>query len=259
MNNFHYSLLILLITMVHSPSAQQDDQQTKTSIVNSIGMEMVLVQPGTFQVGSTDSIRDDVPRHSITLTKPFYIGKCEVTQKEWRDVMGNNPSKYQGDDRPVTNVSWDDAQRFIQRLNEKEGKTIYRLPTEAEWQFAARGGTHSKGYIFSGSNNMTEVAVCSENSAGEIKPVGTKRPNELGIYDMSGNVFEWCSDWYGARDRSDVVDPKGPTSGKFRILRGGAFDDDANRCRVNMSKNYLSYIPSTSFSYIGFRCVRDTL
>jgi formylglycine-generating enzyme required for sulfatase activity len=224
------------------------------SISNSIGMELVLVQPGTFQMGSDDGEADEKPIHSVTISKPFYIGKYEVTQKQWRDVMGTNPSKYQGDNRPVESVSWNDAQDFIRKLNEKEGTTKYRLPTEAEWEFAARGSTQSNGYKFAGSSNVADVAVYTEDSGGETKPVGTKRPNELGIYDMSGNVWEWCSDWKGDYSGSAERDPKGPTSGMARVLRGGSFGDFVNYCRVAFR---YGNVPNYRSDYLGFRCVRE--
>jgi formylglycine-generating enzyme required for sulfatase activity len=225
------------------------------SISNSIGMQLVLVQPGTFQMGSDDGKVEEKPVHSVTISKPFYIGKYEVTQKQWRDVMGTNPSKYQGDNRPVESVSWNDAQDFIRKLNEKEGTTKYRLPTEAEWEFAARGSTQSNGYKFAGSSNVADVAVYRENSGGETKPVGIKRPNELGIYDMSGNVWEWCWDWYDAYSSTAQSDPKGPTSGSYRVLRGASFFSLDNSCRV-ASRSGVGNPDGRSGIY-GFRCVRD--
>ncbi|MDP2884253.1 MAG: formylglycine-generating enzyme family protein [Ignavibacteria bacterium] len=226
---------------------------TATAIVN-IGMELVFVQPRTFQMGSDDGTEGEKPIHPVTISKPFYIGKYEVTQKQWRDVMGTNQSEYQGDNRPVENVSWDDAQEFIRKLNEKQGTGKYRLPTEAEWEFAARGGTQGHGYKFSGSSNVADVAVSSENSGDETKPVGSKRPNELGIYDMSGNVWEWCQDWYGAYGGSDELDPKGPTSGTNRVLRGGSFLNYDNYCLVALRNLSAPYARRLN---VGFRCVRD--
>jgi formylglycine-generating enzyme required for sulfatase activity len=226
-----------------------------TSISNSIGMELVLVEPGTFQMGSDDGWEDEKPIHSVTISKPFYIGKYEVTQKQWRDVMGTNPSNFQGDNRPVENVSWDDVQDFIRKLNEKENRTKYRLPTEAEWKFAARGGAQSNGYEFAGSSNVADVAVYINDAGNETKPVGSKRPNELGIYDMSGNVSEWCSDWLNDYSGSAKQDPKGPASGSYRVLRGGAFDDfPVGRYRV-AARNIS--LPNRPKFKCGFHCVRD--
>lgn len=212
------------------------------SISNSIDMYLVLVQPGTFQMGSDDENSDEKPIHSVTISKPFYIGKYEVTQKQWRNVMGTNPSKYRGGNRPVESVTWNDAQEFIRMLNEKEGTTKYRLPTEAEWEFAARGGMQSKGYKFAGSSNEVDVAVFDEN---ETQPVGSKKPNELGIYDMSGNVCEWCYDWYGAYTSAPQTDPAGPSSGSSRVLRGGDWSSP--------------YVYRVAFRYQGYPDVRETI
>lgn len=252
-------LLFLLVTPFLL-LAQNHDVQSKTSKSDSTGMEFVLVQPGTFQMGSDDGDADEKPIHSVTISRPFYIGKYEVTQKQWRDVMGTNPSRFRGDTHPVENVSWIDALEFIQKLNEKEGTTKYRLPTEAEWEFAARGGTQSNGYKFAGSNNVADVAVYSENSGSQTKPVGSKRPNELGVYDMSGNVNEWCSDWYGAYSGSVERDPKGPSSGLGLVLRGGSFASGDDYCRVAFRYYYYpnNFNPLNRYSYlVGFRCVRE--
>ena len=242
--------LLFLVVMPLLLLAQNRDVQSQ---INSIGMELVLVQPGTFRMGSDDGDADEKPIRSVTISKPFYIGRYEVTQKQWRNVMGTNPSMFQGDNNPVEMVSWNDAEAFIQKLNEKEGTTKYRLPTEAEWEFAARGGTQSNGYKFAGSNNAVDVAVCGENSGREMKPVGSKRPNELGIYDMSGNAWEWCLDWKGDYGGSAERDPKGPSSGVLRVLRGGSFVFD-DLCRV-AARGVGS--PHFRGGYLGFRCVRD--
>jgi len=246
--------LLFLIVMPLLLLAQNRDVQSKTSRSNSIGMEFVLIQPGTFQMGSVDGDADEKPIHPVTISKPFTIGKYEVTQKQWRDIMGTNPSRYRGDNRPVESVSWDDVQDFIRKLNVKEGTTKYRLPTEAEWEFAARGGTQSHGFKFAGSSNVADVAVHSENAGGETKPVGSKRPNELDIYDMSGNVWEWCSDWKDDYGRSAERDPGGPTSGSYRVLRGGSFLDYDSNCRV---AGRSSGNPNARYRADGFRCVQD--
>jgi formylglycine-generating enzyme required for sulfatase activity len=159
------------------------------SFTNSIGMELVLVPSGTFQMGSNVDATNEKPVHEVTISKFFHIGRCEVTQSQWRAIMGNNPSKFVGDDRPVESISWNDVQNFIHKLNEKEGANKYRLPTEAEWEFAAGGGAQNWRLKFSGSDNVQDVAVFIGNSGSETHPVGSKRPNELGIFDMSGNVW----------------------------------------------------------------------
>lgn len=198
-----------------------------TETINKLNIEMVAVQGGTFTMGYTGeqgsvSYVMDKPAHQVTVSS-FYIGKYEVTQKQWELIMGSNPSYFKGDDLPVEQVSWDDTQDFIRRLNTVTGKQ-YRLPTEAEWEFAARGGNKSQGYSYSGSNNPNDVSWYSDNSGYTTHPIGTKRPNELGICDMSGNVEEWCQDWLGNYPSSPQRDPIGPEFGDARVFRGGPFD-----------------------------------
>ncbi len=201
-----------------------------------LNMNMVYVAGGTFMMGASASDSEaadyEKPAHSVTLSD-YYIGKYEVTQKQWVEIMGSNPSNWKGDDLPVECISWNDVQKFIRRLNAKTGKK-YRLPTEAEWEFAARGGNSSRGYKYSGSNSINAVAWYSDNS-NETHHVGTKSPNELGIYDMSGNVEEWCSDWYDENyyDNSPSSNPKGPSKGAYRVLRGGCWFILARYCRVS--------------------------
>ena len=224
----------------------------------SIGnIEMVYVKGGTFTMGATaeqgsDAYSDEKPTHSVTLSD-FYIGKYEVTQAQWRAVMGSNPSNFQGDNLPVENVSWNDVQEFIKKLNAQTGKK-FRLPTEAEWEYAARGGNQSKGYKYSGSNSISEVAWYDDNSRSKTHPVGQKAPNELGIYDMSGNVWEWCQDWYSssAYSSSSHNNPTGPSSGSNRVLRGGSWDNAASHSRVSDRGNNS---PDDRFNRGGFRLV----
>ena len=213
-------------------------------------VEMVYVEGGTFQMGSTNGDSDEKPVHSVTLSS-YKISKFEVTQKQWKEIMGNNPSNWSGDNLPVENVSWNDVQNFISKLNSKTGGN-YRLPTEAEWEFAARGGTSSNGYTYSGSNSIGDVAWYSSNSGGKTHPVGTKSPNELGIYDMSGNVWEWCSDWYGSYSSSSQTNPQGPSSGSDRVYGGGGWADDSSGCRV---ANRGGSHPSIGGNSMGFRLV----
>jgi formylglycine-generating enzyme required for sulfatase activity len=213
--------------------------------------EMVFVKGGTFMMGSIDGQDDERPVHQVTLSD-FSIGKFEVTQAQWRTVMGSNPSKFAGCDQcPVEQVSWDDVHQFITTLNSKTGKK-YRLPTEAEWEYAARGGSQSRGYTYSGSNDIGSVAWYDGNSGSKTHAVGQKQANELGIFDMSGNVLEWCSDWYGAYSSAAAVNPLGASSGQGRVFRGGCWNYDPQSCRV---ANRSYFYPGVRFSNLGFRLV----
>ena len=208
--------------------------------VNGVSFEMVYVEGGTFDMGATteqgsDAESDEKPVHSVTLDG-YYIGKCEVTQELWEAVMGSNPSHFKGAQNPVENVSWNDCQEFVSRLNSLTGRT-FRLPTEAEWEYAARGGNKSLHYKYSGSDNIDDVAWYGDNSGGYTHAVGTKSPNELGIYDMSGNVWEWCSDWWGGYSAGAQTNPQGPSSGSLRVLRGGSWSYYAGYCRVSCRLN----------------------
>ena len=219
--------------------------------VNGVSFEMVRVEGGTFRMGATSEQEDDAdsdekPVHSVTLSS-YYIGKTEVTQALWQAVMGSNPSAFQGADLPVECVSWNDCQEFIQKLNRLTGRN-FRLPTEAEWEFACRGGNKSNGYKYSGSNDIDNVAWYDGYSGAH--PVGTKAPNELGIYDMSGNVWEWCSDWYADYTSYSQTDPTGPQSGSFRVYRGGSWYFNARYCR---SSGRGGSDPSDRSNILGLR------
>ena len=204
-----------------------------TLTVNGIKYNMVWVDGGTFRMGATSElgseISDEKPVHSVTLSG-YYIGKTEVTQALWQAVMGSNPSYFEGDGLPVEQVSWDDCQEFIRKLNSLTGQN-FRLPTEAEWEFACRGGNNSRGYKYSGSNYIDNVAWYDGNSGDKTHPVATKSPNELGIYDMSGNVWEWCADWYGDYSSGRQTNPKGPYGGSDRVNRGGSWYFFVRYCR----------------------------
>ena len=191
--------------------------------VNGVRFKMIAVEGGVFTMGATSEQQnpedDEKPTHTVTLSD-YYIGETEVTQELWAAVMGNNPSRFTGNmQRPVEQVSWEDCQTFIQKLNQLTGAN-FRLPTEAEWEFAARGGRSSRGYQYSGSSNLDDVAWYGGNSSNTTHPVKTKSPNELGIYDMSGNVNEWCQDWKGSYSSSSQTNPTGPSTGSYRVSRG---------------------------------------
>ena len=235
----------------NAPTETDDD----TRIDSKYGIEMVYVQGGAFTMGGTpeqggDCWDDEKPAHPVTLSD-FHIGKYEVTQAQWRAVMGNNPSRFKGDNLPVENVSWNDAQEFIRKLNTQTGKN-YRLPTEAEWEYACRGGARSAHYKYSGSDTIGDVAWYDKNSGGKTHPVGTKSPNELGIYDMSGNVWEWCSDWWGNYNGKIQTNPQGPSSGSKCVVRGGNWSGNASYCRVAY-RGYDS--PDSRDKFLGFRVV----
>ena len=214
---------------------------------------MIVVKDGTFHMGATSrqtgATSADSPTHSVTLSD-YYIGETEVTQELWTAVMGSNPSHFTGNlQLPVENVSWYDCQTFISRLNELTGET-FRLPTEAQWEYAARGGNKAQGRLDSGSDAIDDVAWYYDNSGGMTHPVKTKAPNELGIYDMTGNVYEWCSDWYGSYSSAAQTDPTGPSTGSYRVGRGGSWDSYALYCRV-ADRNFIG--PAYSFNGLGLR------
>jgi len=234
-----------------------------------MNIQMVFVKGASFFMGSDDphflapEYDNERPIHRVSIGS-YYIAKYEVTNGMYRRVMGMFPPAYNGvdydnkycDDCPVVKISFDDAKEFIRRLNEKYPSKHYRLPTETEWEYAARGGKYSKNYLYAGSNKINEVSW-NGHEKGSTHPVGQKLANELGIYDMSGNVAEWCSDWYGEDYYSktvDEIDPKGPKTGTKRIVRGGSYYDDDISCRT-VYRNRLP--PETSQWDLGFRLAMD--
>ena len=227
----------------------------ETFTVKGVEFTMIAVEGGTFTMGATpeqgsDADSEEKPTHQVTLSN-YYIGETEVTQALWKAVMGENPSFYKGDNLPVEQVSWYDCQEFIKKLNVLTGRN-FRLPTEAEWEYAARGGNKSRGYKYSGSNIIEDVAWYKDNSGGETHRVRTKQANELGIYDMSGNVWEWCQDWYGGYSSATQTNPKGATTGSDRVNRGGSWFDDVRFCRSSV-RNYN--VPDCRDNTLGFRLV----
>jgi len=245
------------LTKIPEP-AKPSMPQNYTETAFGINMKMVYVAGGSFTMGATseqgsDAESDEKPAHQVTLSG-YYIGAFEVTQGQWEKVMGNNPSSFKkGDYYPVENISWEDAQSFCRELSHRTGKK-YVLPTEAQWEYAARGGSKKEGAKYSGGDAIDAVAWYRDNSGSSTHTVGTKRPNGLGIYDMSGSVFEWCSDWYSSDYYSNFpsMNPTGPSSGYSRVLRGGSWIGSAASCRVS---ERFSISPSSCNNIIGFRVV----
>ena len=233
-------------------------------IIPDLGIECAYVKAGTFRMGSAESgPNDEKPVHVVKISRGCWMGTCEITQAQWRALMGTEPSKYKGDELPVEMVSWDETVEFCRKLTQRERKAsrlpdgyVYRLPTEAEWEYAARGGTKSRSFKYSGSNNPEEVSWHYPGSSDETHPVGTKRPNELGLYDMAGNVWEWCLDWYAADyyRRSPQANPVNSDSGDktYRVCRGGSWGLYPTHCR---SANRGGGTPTGKFYSYGFRVV----
>ena len=232
------------------------DGENKVYTVNGVSFTMIAVKGGTFTMGATaeqtGADYDESPTHSVTLSD-YYIGETEVTQELWQAVMGSNPSYHTGNmQRPVEIVSWNDCQTFITKLNELTGES-FALPTEAQWEYAARGGKSTKGYLYSGSNSIADVAWYSGNSSNTPHPVKSKSPNELGLYDMSGNVYEWCADWHGSYSSTSQTNPVGPSTGTYRILRGGSCYENATTCRI---ANRYYGTPNFTHGDYGLRLAR---
>ena len=236
--------------------ALSDEDPFMAIDVNNYRFHMMLVKGGTFQMGaaSTDAtaIENERPAHQVTLSD-YYVGQTEVTRALWKTVMGSLPDGGEADNKPITNVNYDECQTFITQLNDLTGRH-FRLPTEAEWEFAARGGNQSKGYKYAGSNDVDSVAWWQETSGDTIHPVAQLMPNELGIYDMSGNVFEWCSDWYGDYASNAQINPQGAASGTQRVGRGGGYRAEDNRCRVTRR---IPTDPEQRMTTLGLRLVLD--
>jgi formylglycine-generating enzyme required for sulfatase activity len=228
------------------PNAPGPEGERWTS---SLGMDFVQIPSGTFTMGSDSSEAGshEKPPHSVTISRPFYMATTEVTQAQWKAVIGSNPSKFQGDDLPVEQVSWYDAKEFIRNLNEKEEGIHYRLPTEAEWEYACRAGTTGDRY-----GDLNSIAWYDPNSGSTTHPVGQKRANAWGLHDMLGNVYEWCEDWKDEYPSGNVTDPRGPSSGSGRVVRGGSWLIHANRARSYFRDFFM---PDCRRDDVGFRVV----
>jgi len=251
------NLLVAPFTETKAKEAQreaakslQKEVEAKEYLGQGVSLEMVLIPGGKFVMGSpeNETQHEYETQHEVTITKPFYIGKYEFTQEQWDAVVGENSSATEGAKLPVTDVSWEDCQEFIKKLNENT-KGGYRLPTEAEWEYACRAGTTT---AYSVGESLTESEANIEGES--IKAVGSYRPNAFGLYDMHGNVWEWCEDWYGDYPGGAVTDPKGDATGGYRVLRGGSFSYDGLEARSSRRKNGST--PSSRYSDLGFRLAR---
>jgi formylglycine-generating enzyme required for sulfatase activity len=237
------------------PSRTPISSNDSKTFKNSIGMEFIKIPNGSFMMGSENGESDEKPVHRVTISNGFWMGKTEVTQGQWKAVMGNNPSSFNncGDNCPVENVSWEDVQNYLRKLNARdEGK--YRLPTEAEWEYACRAGSTTRYSYGDGESYLGNYAWYSANSGGKSHEVATKQPNDWGLYDMHGNVWEWTQDWYGSYQSGSVNDPTGVASSSLRVLRGGSWYVVAGSLRC---ADRISDSPSFQYSVLGFRLVKN--
>ena len=253
-----YTITLVDAYMLSQQAMQQDNTHTESTsnilsiTVKGVTFNMIKVDGGTFAMGATSEMTNpddnEKPTHQVTLSS-YYIGETEVTEALWNAVMRKNPSRSKRDDLPVGSVSWEDCQIFIGKLNGLTGKS-FRLPTEAEWEYAARGGNRSNHTQYSGGSMIDDVAWYDGNSRRKIHSVKTKKPNELGLYDMSGNVYEWCQDWYGSYGSNAQTNPTGPDSGSDRVFRGGGWGDVGRYCRSSIR---FSDSPGSRAINLGFR------
>jgi len=246
------------------PANEPNAASKQSRIVPDLDIKCIYVEAGMFQMGSAESGPDDEkPVHEVKISRDFWMSACEITQTQWRFLMGKDPSKYKGDMLPVEMVSWHQVNEFCRKLTQREHKAsrlpdgyVYRLPTEAEWEYAARGGNKSKGFIYPGSDDPEEVAWHHPGSMDQTHPVGTKRPNELGIYDMAGNVWEWCLDFYSPDyyAKASKTDPFNNNNDDktYRVCRGGSWGLYPTHCR---STNRGGGTPTGRFYSYGFRVV----
>jgi len=239
---------------------QAQDSIVAVEIADGVTLEMVWVPGGTFTMGNNTAApgmkvnyEASKPEHRVTVDT-FYMGRFEVTQAQWVAVMGSNPAYFTGiDSLPVEQVSWDEAQQFCAMLSQLTGRR-FRLPTEAEWEYAARGGNSGHGYVFSGGKDMGSCCWYCVNSGGHTNPVGRLAPNELGLYDMSGNVAEWCNDWMAPYSPDDQTNPRGPRNGESRVLRGGHYNSTSPGCTV-YDRGW--YLPSGKYQFYGLRLLME--
>ena len=223
-----------------------------------VKLEMVLIPAGEFLMGSPDADKNaydwEKPQHRVRITKPFFLGKYPVTQEQWEAVMGGNPSHFKGPQNPVERVSWDDCQEFLEKSNSLPSKGgEFQLPTEAQWEYACRAGSKTRCCFGDNESGLGEYAWYDKNSGKKTHPVGEKKPNAWGLYDMHGNVWEWCADWFDGYDAKAADDPAGPRTGSNRVGRGGSWDAPAGRC---VSAYRYDRRPGNRYSYLGLRLSR---
>lgn len=216
-------------------------------------MAFVKIPAGEFKMGSEKGDANEKPVHMVRISQGFEMGQYPVTQSQWEAVMGSNPSEFKGPDRPVNRVSWEDVQEFIGRLNEREEEVTYRLPTEAEWEYACRAGSATEYFFGDDAGQLGDYAWYGDNAEGETHPVGQKKPNVWGQYDMHGNVWEWCQDWFGGYSKEPLTNPTGPASGSGRVIRGGGWIGAAANCR---SSCRIGGDPGARIDILGFRLLR---
>ncbi|MEI7637978.1 MAG: formylglycine-generating enzyme family protein [Syntrophus sp. (in: bacteria)] len=257
--NFVLMLVVISLTIVcFVPYSISQEKGSNTFTSPTLGAKFVLIPAGTFTMGSPSGelgrFNDESPQRRVTISQSFYVQTTEVTQGEWQRVMGNNASHFNscGDDCPVENVNWNDVHDFIRRLNRQEGTDKYRLPTEAEWEYTARAGTTKRFYSGDNDDDLSRAGWCG-NSRSRTHPVGQKTPNSWGLYDMHGNVWEWVQDWKGDYPAGSVTDPTGPSSGSYRVNRGGSWNNDVRSCRA---ANRGGYTPDFRNYRLGFRLAR---
>jgi len=248
-------LIVAAVTLYRvAIPAQGQGARLAPRLTNSLGMEFVLIPTGAFTMGASDGNFDEQPVRTVHISQPFYLGKYEVTQSQWAAVMGHNPSAFHAHPGlPVEHVSWEDVQEFLRRLNSAEGGTPYRLPTEAEWEYAARAGTMTAYGFGSDMSRLDEYAWYGGNTHNQSYPVGQLKPNAWGLHDMHGNVWEWVQDWYETYPVGTVTDPQGPGSGVSRVFRGGGRNNVAWRCRSSSRGHGL---PDSHLNAVGVRVFR---
>ena len=251
---------VLLLAMAGTANSQTGNRPKELAVDlgGGVKLEMVLIPAGEFMMGSPDSDKDthanEKPQHRVRITKPFYLGKYLVTQEQWQAVTGNPRGTVKGPKNPVESVSWDDCQEFLKRLHEKVGERRFQLPTEAQWEYACRAGSTTRYYFGDKESELGEYAWYRKNSKTTSHPVGEKKPNAWGLYDMYGNVWEWCADRYGEEyyTHSPTDEPAGPEEGAGRVVRGGSWDAPATRCR---SARRSPFNPRRGDYLLGLRVV----